>query len=115
MRNMLPAKIACISSILLLFTLYSFAQDIVVSGKVSNNNGEPLAGATIRVKGTNRSNLTKDDGTFQVTVPSARSVIVISHTGFKDQEVTAGAQKDISISMTPAASSLDEVVVVGYG
>lgn len=116
MKKCLLAKAGCILSLLLLFTFSGFSQQIQVSGRVTNSAGsEPVAGATITVKGTNTSVMTNPDGSFQIAVPSATSVLVASHVSFTSMEITVGTQRQISFALTPIVGSLEDVVVVGYG
>lgn len=115
MKKCLLAKAACILSLLLFFTFYSYAQEIPVSGKVTSESGEPLAGATVSVKNSNASVVTKSDGTFQLNVPSSNSVLVVSYVGFYPHEVAVGSQRQFSVSLIVSENSLDDVIVVGYG
>jgi hypothetical protein len=67
---------------------------IVVRGTVRDDKGEPLAGATVQVKGTSIGTLTDANGDFSINALSPQSVLVISFTGLGTQEVTVGAQGD---------------------
>ncbi|MET0394098.1 MAG: TonB-dependent receptor [Chitinophagaceae bacterium] len=116
MKKSLLARRACIALCLVLFTSLAFAQHITVSGKVTNSgDGSPLPGATVRVKGGSASTVTQQDGTFELSVPDANSVLVISYVGFKESEVTVGTTKQFSLALVPSESSLEDVVVIGYG
>lgn len=88
--------------------------DIEVSGIVKNDKGEPLAGATVTVKGTSTAAVTDEDGRFTLKVPSSTSVLVITYSGFTSREIVVGDQTSLTIEMQPG-SSLDDVVVIGYG
>jgi len=95
-----------------------FAQHIIsVIGKVSDNTGQAVEGATIRVKGPEGKGFIQSgaDGTFKMDVPSAAAVLVVTHVGFDDQEVTVGTQTNLQITLKASSSSLNEVVVIGYG
>ncbi|HET9747627.1 MAG TPA: SusC/RagA family TonB-linked outer membrane protein, partial [Chitinophagaceae bacterium] len=100
---------------LVLLTLTSFSQNIAVTGKVTGNNGEPLEGATISIKGTSVSIVTKKDGTFSINAPSENSVLVISYTGYESIETRIGSRREINLSLDLAGNVLTDVVVVGYG
>lgn len=92
-----------------------FAQTIAVKGKVADDKGEPLANATVVVKGTKNGTKTNDMGEFSINVPSTKSVLVISAIGHQSQDVTVGNQTNISITLLAGeASQLESVVVVGY-
>jgi hypothetical protein len=100
---------------LLLFSHGVFAQNFPVTGKITGADGQPLAGVTVKVKGTNLVAQTNADGTFQINTPSANSVLVVSYVGFTEQQVQVGNKNQISVAMTPLQNSLENVVVVGYG
>ncbi|HMQ47875.1 MAG TPA: TonB-dependent receptor [Saprospiraceae bacterium] len=86
-----------------------YAQE--VSGNVKDDNGDPLIGATILVKGTNIGTVTDLDGNFILNGVSGGSTLVISYTGYVSQEITTGKGK-IAI-MLEQGTLLDEVVVTG--
>ena len=101
--------------VLLLLTLTSFAQNIVVTGKVTGNNGEPLEGATISIKGTSVSAVSKKDGSFSINAPSENAVLVVSYTGYAPVENRIGSQREFNLSLNLVGNVLTDVVVVGYG
>ncbi|MDR2564098.1 MAG: TonB-dependent receptor [Prevotellaceae bacterium] len=74
-----------------------------------------LPGVTISVKGTNVGALSSADGTYSITVPDDKAVLVFSLMGFATQEIVVGSQTVINVTMLEEAEGLDEVVVVGYG
>ncbi|MBC7947100.1 MAG: TonB-dependent receptor [Chitinophagaceae bacterium] len=115
-RNLSVLKNACIILFLLLSAHFSQAQNnFKVSGKITDDSGKPVDGATVQVKGTSTATATKTDGSFELMVPSERSVLVISHVGFLDRELALDGKSDITLILTPLAGSLEDVVVVGYG
>ncbi|MEL6651981.1 MAG: SusC/RagA family TonB-linked outer membrane protein, partial [Bacteroidota bacterium] len=85
-----------------------------ITGVVSNDKGEPLAGATVIVKSTSRGTLTNDDGAYSIEAESG-DVLVFSYVGFTRIERTVGTESKIDVSLDPDYAQLDEVVVVGYG
>ncbi|MVN78051.1 SusC/RagA family TonB-linked outer membrane protein [Hymenobacter sp. HMF4947] len=90
-------------------------QNVPVSGRVTQANGEGLPGVTVLVKGTTIGTSTGSDGSFTLSVPEG-STLVFSSIGFKSQELAVtGATSSIAIKMDDDAQSLKEVVVVGYG
>ena len=90
-------------------------QTIKVSGQVVDQDGEPLIGATVRVKDAQGGAVTDLDGNFQLDVP-ANSVLVVSYVGFKDMEVAVRGRAVLgTIQMESDAMTLNQVVVVGYG
>lgn len=113
-------KTALLSLCVLLAGLLQTAsgQNLPVSGTVSNKStGEPLAGATISVKGTRTSTQTDATGHFTIAVPKSGSVLVFTYTGMKLVEFTVtDAKQAITIQLEESATStLTDVVVVGYG
>ncbi|HXB43492.1 MAG TPA: carboxypeptidase-like regulatory domain-containing protein, partial [Puia sp.] len=88
---------------------------MLVSGKVTNNKGEPLSGVSIVEKGTNNGTTTKEDGNFSLQVTNKRAVLVFSYIGFRTQEISVSDKTQFSITMLAETSNLNDVVVVGYG
>ncbi|MFL9485079.1 SusC/RagA family TonB-linked outer membrane protein [Chitinophagaceae bacterium LWZ2-11] len=115
MKKNLLSKIKCTIVVLLFCINGLHAQTIAVSGKVVNNTGEVLAGATVAVKGTTINAMTKADGTFQINVPTEKSVLVFSYVGFDPQEITVDKQRNIAVTMATSIAAMNDVVVVGYG
>lgn len=99
----------------LLFCLPVLAQDVAVSGRVtSSDDGSPLPGVSIQVKGTTRGTTTDVDGKYQISVaPNSR--LVFSYIGFGNQEVQVGSQSTINVKLEAGAASLDEIVVTAQG
>ncbi|MEM7656153.1 MAG: TonB-dependent receptor [Bacteroidota bacterium] len=90
-----------------------FGQNISVSGTVSGEDG-PLPGATVVVKGSDVGAIASETGTFQLTAPSD-GILVVSYYGFQKQEVPINGRINLVIELTSEVSSLEEVVLVGYG
>jgi TonB-linked SusC/RagA family outer membrane protein len=84
------------------------------TGKVIGSDDKlPVVGASVRIKGTNTGAVTDVNGDFTLTL-SPGNVIVVSYIGYQTQEVTVRGAEFITISLQPASSSLNEVVVTGY-
>jgi TonB-linked SusC/RagA family outer membrane protein len=92
----------------------SVQQNRKIAGTVIDENGEALVGASVVVKGTNIGTGTDLNGAFSLEVPKD-AVLVVKYLGYTTFEVAVGNQDNLSISLTPDNSTLDEVVVVGYG
>ena len=91
------------------------ASEIIVKGRVVDDNGEPLPGATIQQPGTTIGTVTSADGSFTLTVPSD-ATLVISFVGSKNVEINVAGRADLGvIVMEPDLQELEQVVVVGYG
>src|SRR4051812_1668238 len=93
----------------------SFSQQTrTVNGRiVDSKDGSPLSGVTIKGKGQTNVVLSKQDGSFTITVPGDTKSLEFSYVGFADQEVNI--TENMSVKMFTAERSLSEVVVVGYG
>ena len=98
---------------LLLFSNVLLAQK-TVTGKITDSNNQPVAGATIAVKGTNFAAQTDASGNFSLSVPGGRNTLTVSSVGFTPQDVNIAGQNTVSLSLQTATSSLNEVVVTGY-
>ena len=90
-------------------------QTITVKGQVVDQDGEPLIGATVRVKGAQTGSVTDMDGNFQIDAAS-NATLVISYVGYRDREVAVRGRAIIeTIQLESDSQVLDQVVVVGYG
>lgn len=92
------------------------SQTIEVSGTITSmedNMGIP--GVSILIKGTAQGTITDADGYYRIAVPSTEAVLVFSAIGFITQEIPVGTQSSIDVVMATDITSLEEVVVVGYG
>ncbi|TXE07288.1 TonB-dependent receptor [Seonamhaeicola algicola] len=103
-----------VATFLLAGTLAGFAQDIKISGVVSDENGQPLTGANIVVKGTTTGAQTDFDGNYSLTA-SRNATLVVSYLGFITKEVAVNGKSQINVTLVEDASQLDEIVIVGYG
>jgi iron complex outermembrane receptor protein len=94
----------------------AMAQDATVSGKVTaSDDGSPIPGVNVLVKGTNNGTVTDTDGNYRISVPSG-STLVFSFVGYTTSEQVVGAnQSSLNVSLESDVTSLSEVVVVGYG
>ena len=110
-------KIKKIVLIFLLFPLIVLSQSKTINGLVNDENGSPLPGATVQLKGSQTVGAITDfDGNFSISIPSdAQQVLIISYIGYLNEEVDVANQISISVSLQPDTEALEEVVVVGYG
>lgn len=88
--------------------------EIEIKGTVTDSNGDGIPGATVLVEGSNTGTATDIDGNFTLDVPEG-AVLLISFIGYQPQRVAVGSQGVISVVLEEDQSSLDEIVVVGYG
>ncbi|WP_177195044.1 SusC/RagA family TonB-linked outer membrane protein [Parapedobacter indicus] len=90
-------------------------QQRTVTGRVTDEEGNPLEGVTVRVKGTAIAATTRADGLYDIVAPEQGHALVFSNIGFKTNELEIGDQRVINVSLKADVSDLEEVVVVGYG
>ena len=95
--------------------LMAFAQSHQLSGIITDATGEPMIGVSITEKGTANGTISDIDGKYRISKLSDKSVLVYSYLGYITQEITAGSQSTINISLKEDVEALDEVVVIGYG
>jgi len=96
--------------------LSSFAQERTVTGKVtSTEDGSPLPGVNVILKGTTSGTSTDGDGNFSVAVPSNGGALIFSFIGLESKEVEIGERTVVNVSLALDITQLSEVVVVGYG
>ena len=99
---------------MLICSFVALAQNIIVKGKVTKEDGQPVAGASVMVKGTSNGTTCNDAGEFQISAPG-NSTLVITATDFTAKEVPVNNQTSLSITLVAQDKSLGEVVVIGYG
>ncbi len=87
----------------------------VLTGRVVDEQGIPLIGATIVVKGTTIGTVTDNNGEFSLTVPDDAEVLVVSFVGYATQELTIGSATTINVTLVTDILALSEVVTIGYG
>lgn len=95
--------------------IIELAQLITVTGKVTDEKGEPLVGVSVLVKGTVTGTTTDINGKYKINVADGNAVLEFKYIGYDATTVTVGAQKVINVSLSLNAKNLTEVVVVGYG
>lgn len=95
-------------------TLVEVMTDVDISGKITDENGEGLPGASVIQKGTANGTTTDLDGNYKLNLPD-NAVLVVSFVGYKTAEIPLAGRSTIDIQMELDAEQLEEVVVVGYG
>jgi len=90
---------------------------VAISGKITDDKGDPIPGVSIKEKGTKNGAVTDVNGNYRLTVNGPASVLVVSYVGYNSQEVTVGERTTINFNLKESSNALDEVVVVsvGYG
>jgi len=107
-------KTLCVFLLVAFGAVTAYAQT-TASGKVSDNSGVGLPGISVTVKGTSVATATNANGTFSITIPAGAKTLVFSGVGFTTQEQAIGNKVTYDVSLQNSTSSLNEVVVIGYG
>ena len=95
------------------FSLQELAH--TVTGTVISDEGDPLIGVTVLVKGTTVGTVTDFDGNFSIDLEDSNGTLVFSYTGYQTQEVAVNGRSSIDVTLAVDVTALEEVVVVGYG
>src|SRR5688500_211579 len=104
--------LACL--VALLFFQITYAQNRTVTGSVIDQNGGGISGVTVTVKGTNIATQTDTTGAFSINAPE-NGTLVFSSVGYATQEIAIQGRTSITTAMRQQGTTLDVVVVVGYG
>ncbi len=107
-------KLSTLLLAVLFCPLWLLAQDKLITGKVSGDDGSPLPGVTVLVKGTSVGTSSDADGNYKISV-GGNSTLVFSFIGFKAQEIAVGTQSTINVTLVSDDKMLSEIVVTGYG
>lgn len=91
------------------------AQQREITGRVTGEQGEPLEGVSVTVKGSAGGTTTNTEGRFSLSIPQQAAALVFSLVGFEPFESPVGRSNIVNASLSPSLSDLDEVVVIGYG
>lgn len=98
------------------FVLSAWAQDRVVSGKVTSaEDGTTLPGVNVVLKGTTNGTVTDSDGNFKLTVPASGGTLIFSFIGLQKQEIVIGERSVVDVALGLDIQQLSEVIVTGYG
>lgn len=108
-------KVLLVVTLLCSILFAASAQTRQVTGKVTDKGGEALIGVSVTVKGTKQGASTDIDGNFKLNVPSTSVILVLNYVGFKTKEVNIAGQSRVNVTLEEDVTSLDEVVVIGYG
>ncbi|HRP57634.1 SusC/RagA family TonB-linked outer membrane protein [Agriterribacter sp.] len=109
-------QILLVSLILLAGNIALFAQEgRVISGTVKDDGGNPVAGATILVKGSPATAVTDENGRYSITTDRKNTVLLISSVGFTSKEIKTGDATTLDIEISASAADMDEVIVTALG
>lgn len=104
---------AFVMFLLLSFSTFAQSQN-TVQGTVVDEKSEPLPGVSVALKGTTTGTVTDVNGKFTIKADKG-ATLAFTFLGYQEKDVVVGDQKTINISLVPSSSTLNEVVVVGYG
>jgi TonB-linked SusC/RagA family outer membrane protein len=107
-------KIASLLTMLMLISALAFGQNRTISGTVTDEKGDPLPGASVRIKGTRTGVAADNNGQFRIQAKTG-DVLVVSGAGLKETEATIGAGNSVTIAVTREVISGTEVVVTSLG
>ncbi len=103
-------------TLLLGFALNTRAQDLNLSGVVTDNEGEAIPGVSVLIKGTSQGTITDIDGRYTINISDNAKVLVFSFIGFETQEVAiVSSTTTYNVQLIPNIIGLEEVVAIGYG
>ena len=108
-------KIVLLMMMLVNLTVFGQGTSRTITGKVVDENGQPLPGVSIKVKGGSKGIQTDRLGIYGITVTDDKAVLVFFFIGYNTQEVSTKGKTTINVTMAPSNRGLDEVVVVAYG
>src|SRR5690606_798022 len=96
---------------------YGFAhlQELSVRGMVTDGEGNPVAGVSVVLKGSDNGTTTNEQGSYSLRLPEGNGVLVFTYIGFTTQEVAVAQRTIIDVQLETSNEALSEVVVVGYG
>jgi TonB-linked SusC/RagA family outer membrane protein len=102
--------------VLMLFAFSAIAQERTITGTVKGQeDGLPLPGVSVKVKGTNIGIMTGSDGVYTLKVPAQSTTLEFSYLGYISESKVIGSAKVVNVSLASDSKGLNEVVVVGYG
>src|SRR5215203_378922 len=111
----LTAKRLWLASCLLILSSIALAQQKTVTGRITDAGNQPVAGASVIVKGTTIGTTTNDHGRFTISVPNNRNTLSVSYVGFDAQDVAISGVTDVNVALANSnLTNLNEVVVTGY-
>lgn len=93
----------------------ALAQTKEVTGKVTDDKGAPVAGATVQEKGSKKATTTDADGAFKLSVKDGATTLIITYVGFERKEMAVGSSNNLAIALKSNNTALNEVVVTALG
>lgn len=87
----------------------------IITGTVTDTQGDPLIGVNVLQKGTTNGSITDIDGNYSIQITDGKSVLDFSYIGYTTQQIPVGNQKVVNVKLKDDTQNLEEVVVIGYG
>jgi len=92
-----------------------YAQETIIKGKITEQNGDPLSGVNVVEKGTFNGTVSDGTGNYSITVKNKNAVLVYSYIGFLPAESSSTGKTTIDITLLADMNAIEEVVTIGYG
>jgi len=109
-----PLRLVVLLKLMFLLPMFAVAQTGPVSGTVLDEQGKPIAGASVSIRGSSTGTITNNEGRFNINV-SKNAVLVFTFMGYETLTQNVGGRNEITVSLKSQTTSLEDVVVVGYG
>ncbi|MDQ1296386.1 MAG: TonB-dependent starch-binding outer membrane protein SusC, partial [Bacteroidota bacterium] len=101
--------------LILASAMIAFTESRVITGKVTDEQGNPIAGVNVAVKGAPTGTITDLTGNYRITVNDEDKILVFSYSGYTAIEQKIGVKTTINVTMSLKIAAFDELVVTGYG
>jgi len=111
----MKTKILFTLIIALAFIQISYAQLTITGSITSAEDGQPIPGVNVLIKGTSKGTVTDMDGKYSIQVENEKTIIIFMFIGYKTQEIAVGGQVKVDVVLETDQTRIEEVVVVGYG
>lgn len=108
-------KFAVVLILVLIIPLMAFAQQKKISGTVTDESGEAIIGAVVKVIGTNLGTVANVDGDYTIDVPTESTQLEFSYLGYTAQVIAIDNRTTVNVQLQSASYGMEEVVVIGYG
>ncbi|MDB5276089.1 MAG: hypothetical protein JWR61_1044 [Ferruginibacter sp.] len=106
--------IVLLATAIIALVAFKTPTQFVVTGKITDKTKQPVAGVAVMVKNTKTATVSAADGSYSITVPDEKAVLVFSSVGFVSKQVKVGNKKIINVQLSYTTNELQEVVVTGY-